>query len=164
MGGPSMTKPNTLLADRQLQGSLVLRVLAYWCFYMLAITQILLCWRVATGPDASFFDFFNVGEVWSEHGVVLLASFIMLPVMLWDVLRITKRSAGSIFRLKNSLHALADGEPVQPIQFRAGDQRDELAEAFNDVLAYVNGLRKQLHLDAPGAASHDDELEVGARY
>ena len=160
-----MSTREEIVVDRQLQKSLVLRVVAYWCFYMLAITQILLCWRIATGPDGSFFSFFNIDDLLREHGIVLAASLIMLPVMVWDALRVSKRSAGSIHRLRKGLQALAAGEQVEPIQFRQRDQRDELAEDFNAVLAYVNGLREQLNHAGHGAAdNHDDELEVAARY
>ncbi len=161
-----MTAHKKLLADRQLQGSLVLRIVAYWCFYVLAISQIMLGWKIATGPDGSFLSFFRIDELWQEHGIVLVASLVMLPVMVWDVLRVTSRSAGSIFRLRRALHALAAGEEVKPIKFREADQRDELADDFNAVLVYVERLRQEAGSAARSAAAApgDEELEVAARY
>ncbi len=146
-----MTAHKKLLVDRQLQGTLVLRIVAYWCFYVLAITQIMLGWKIASGPDGSFLSFFRFDELWKEHGVVLVASLVMLPVMVWDVLRISHRTAGSIFRLRRAMHSLAAGEQVQPLKFRDSDNRDELAEEFNAVLAYVERLRKQASAAAGSA-------------
>ncbi len=136
-----LTPRKRYLVDSKLQGALSMRTVGYWCFCVLATGLILLCWEVATGPHRPFLSYFSMHEIVQRHGAVALASILLLPILLLDVLITTNRFAGPIYRMRRSMRALAAGEHVQPITFRDGDFWHEVADEFNAVAAYVEGLK-----------------------
>src|SRR5450631_1022789 len=92
-----LTPRNRLLVDPKVQGALMIRVVAYWCFCAIAIAEILLGWNIVNGPDGPFISYFRVDQVWEEHGTVMLASLLILPIMLLDVLYISNRIVGPVY-------------------------------------------------------------------
>ena len=138
-----LTPRKRLLVDPKVQGSLLIRAGAYWCFYAIAITEILLSWNIISGPDGPFIGYFRFGQLWEEHGVVMIASLLILPIMLLDALYISNRFVGPIYRMRRTMRAIAAGENVGPLQFRKGDFRLELADEINAVAAYVEELKRQ---------------------
>jgi hypothetical protein len=71
----------------------------------------------------------------------------VLPFLLLDVLRLSHRFAGPMYRLKNALRDVADGKSVPPIQFREGDFWCEMADQFNRVSARVRELEPAARAD-----------------
>lgn len=127
-----------LFIDPKVQGALVLRVALYWVVCLMTITLMLLCWRILTGPARMFYTHF--GEMWFHFGPALIASFLLLPLVIVDIVRLSNRFAGPLIRLRRSMRALAQGEDVRPIHFREGDFWREFADEFNAVLARVEQL------------------------
>jgi hypothetical protein len=154
-----------LFVDSKVQGMLLVRVVAYWCFYALAITELLLCWDIATGPRGPFFSHFRFIQLWQEHGTVMIASLFVLPIMLIDVLYVSNRFVGPVYRLRRSLRSLAAGEHVAPVQFRKGDYGLEMADEINAVVAYVEELKRRAHVadDSPVATVEIEHEPVGSR-
>ena len=141
--------------------ALMLRVIAYWFFCILAITQILLVWKVATAPPGPFLSYFRFDQLWQEHGMVAIAAVLLLPIMLVDVLSTSNRFAGPVYRMRRSLRALGQGEYTAPINFRKGDFWPEMADEFNAVAAYVERLKQQAGVaNAKTVALPDDEREL----
>lgn len=137
-----LTPRKRLLVDPKLQGALLLRTFGYWCFCVITFSLILLCWDAATGPPQPFIEYFRVHDLWREHGTVMFAAVVLLPVLLIDVLLTTNRLAGPLYRLRRSLRALAAGEHVEPVQFRQGDFWQDVADEFNAVAVYVDSIKK----------------------
>ncbi len=131
-----------LFVDPQVQGALVLKTVLYWITCVVAIALMVLCWRIVTGPARMFYTHFD--EMWFHFGPALVASFLILPLVVYDILRMSNRFCGPLFRLRRSLRALARGEPVEPISFREGDFWPEIAQEFNALLA-------RLQRDVPAA-------------
>jgi len=148
-----------LFIDPKVQGALVLRVVLYWVVCLMTITLMLLCWRILTGPARMFYTHF--GEMWFHFGPALIASFLLLPLVILDVVRLSNRFAGPLVRLRRSMRALARGEDVRPIHFREGDFWQEFADEFNalrDRVEQLSGTPEptQQHQEAP------EEEPVGA--
>lgn len=131
----SQYKRRQLFVDPRVQGALVLRTVLYWIMCVTAITLMLLCWRIVTGPARMFYTHFE--DMWFHFGPALVASFLVLPLVIYDVVRMSNRFCGPLFRLRRCLRALARGEPVAPISFRDGDFWPEIAQEFNALLARV---------------------------
>lgn len=129
-----------LFVDPKVQGALVVRVGFYWVVCLITITLMLLCWRILSGPARLFYTHFD--EMWFNFGPALIASFILLPLVLVDIVRLSNRFAGPLVRLRRSMRALARGEEVRPIQFREGDFWQEFADEFNALLARMQELEK----------------------
>ena len=129
-----------LLVEPHFQCTLAVRVLSYWCFWMLSLALLLFCWRVATGPRMPAAA--HIRMLFLQLGPPCLASFILVPILVIDTLRLSNRLVGPLVRLKDGMRRLTRGEHVAPIHFRTGDFMDELATDFNKLseLAERRGL------------------------
>jgi hypothetical protein len=139
-----LTPRRRLLVDTKVQFGLIARVVAYWCFCVIAIGLMLVAVEIVDAPEGDFLSYFRFDHVWSSHGVVMLAALILLPAILTDVLRFSNRFAGPVYRLRRSMRALGAGEFVAPIKFRDRDYWPELADEFNAISAYVDSLKQRL--------------------
>jgi len=124
-----------LFVDPKVQGALLLRVIFYWFVCLLTIALMLLCWRIVTGPAQLFYT--HLDEMWFQYGPACVASLLLLPLVIVDVLRFSNRFSGPLLRLRRSMRQLAQGEDVEPIEFRDGDFWKEFAQEFNAVVARV---------------------------
>jgi hypothetical protein len=125
--------------DPKVQGALILRVVLYWIVCVVAIVLMLLCWRITTGPARMFYLHFD--DMWFHYGPVLVASFLLLPLVIYDIVRLSNRFCGPLFRLRRQMRALARGEHVAPVSFRDGDFWPEFAQEFNALLVRVQASR-----------------------
>jgi hypothetical protein len=139
-----LKKRKTKLIDKSVQGQLVIRVFAYWTmcmwgmFCLLAGVPIVLSWFVSSAgaPTASQLILQTGRMFWPA----LFASSLMLPLLLLDVVRVSHRFAGPMYRLRNALRDVADGKQVAPIKFREGDFWCDMADEFNRVAARIRDL------------------------
>lgn len=130
--------------DKSVQGQLVVRVIGYWTlcmwgtFCLLAGVPIVLSWFVNSdgAPAASQL----ILQTWRMFWPALFASGLVLPLLLLDVLRVSHRFAGPMYRLRNALRDAADGKHVPPVKFREGDFWCEMADEFNRVAARLHDL------------------------
>ena len=126
-------KRRQLFVDPKVQGALILRVALYWVVCVVTITLMLLCWRIVTGPARPFYTHFD--DMWFHFGPAVVASFLLLPLVIYDIVQMSNRFCGPAFRLRRSVRALSRGEHVHPISFRDGDFWPEFAQEFNTLLA-----------------------------
>jgi len=143
--------------DPKVQGALIWRTILYWCMCMVTIGLMLLCWRIVTGPSRLFFR--QLDDMWFFYGPALVASALMLPVLILDVIRLSNRFAGPLVRLRRSMRALTRGEHVEPIQFRDNDFWHDFAEEFNAVAARVQGETYELPPAVVASLREEDEEE-----
>jgi hypothetical protein len=137
-----------LFVDRKIQGALVRRVVMYWATCLITIVLMLLSWRILTGPHRLLYAYLS--ELWFYFAPALLASFILLPAVIIDVVRLSNRFVGPLNRLRQSMRALAQGEDVEPIRFRKADFWQTFADEFNAIAARVQAGRLAPKEDAIG--------------
>jgi len=125
-----------LFVDPQVQGTLLCRVGLYWSICVGLIMAILACLQFASGSATTLPDVFR--QLWFQYSPALVVSFLVLPLVLLDVVRISNRFVGPMYRLRHSMRRLARGERVAPIKFRDGDFWLEFAEEFNKISELVN--------------------------
>ncbi|MHB8902322.1 MAG: hypothetical protein ACYC6Y_26480 [Thermoguttaceae bacterium] len=147
-----------LLVDPEVQGALVARAILYWVTCTLSIALLLLCWRVLTGPVRPLW--FHLENMWFFYGPALVASLIVLPVAIMDMIRVSNRFAGPLTRLRHSMRTLAKGGTVPEIEFRKDDFWYEFAEEFNAVVREVEMLRERE--DQAIAESPNDHVPIAA--
>ena len=147
-----------LFVHPKAQGALVVRVLLYWIVCLITITLMLLCWSVLRTPRMFYT---HLDDMWFHYGPAMVASFLLLPMVVVDIIRLSNRFAGPLLRLRRSMRALARGEHVKPIHFREGDFWQEFADEFNALLARVQG---ETHLTEPPCERDEweDPEPVGA--
>jgi hypothetical protein len=129
-----------LFVDPKVQGALVGHVVLYWVIWAVTISLMLLCWQIVTGPARLFYT--HLDDMWFHYGPALVASFLLLPLVIIDIVRLSNRFTGPMLRLRRCMRQLARGEAVEPIHFRDGDFWQEFAQEFNEVLAKVQQNQK----------------------
>lgn len=127
-----------LFVDPEVQGQLVLRVVLYWATCLMTVAMVVMCWRIVNGPARPFYR--HLDDMWFHLGPALLASLILLPMVIMDVIRVSNRFVGPLLRLRRSLRNLASGQEVEPIRFRQGDFWQGFADEFNAVITRMKEL------------------------
>jgi hypothetical protein len=145
-----------MFVDRKVQGALVARVVTYWVLSVISIALMLLCWNVITGPAHGLQK--NFDNMWFVYGPAAIASFLLLPVVIADIVRISNRFVGPLLRLRRSMRALARGEYVEPIEFRSTDFWYDFADDFNAIRARLI----EMSTDSEPQVEEDEEpLGIG---
>jgi len=144
-----------LFVDPKVQGALVVRVMFYWAVCLITISLMLLCWRILTGPARMFYMHFN--DMWFFYGPAFVASLLLLPLVIIDIVRLSNRFAGPMLRLRRCMRALTRGEHIEPITFRDDDFWQDIATEFNALAARVQG-----ESTPPEAMPKEEEEPLGA--
>jgi hypothetical protein len=141
-----------LFIDRPIQGALLLRTFIFWAVSLASqLLIVLFIAIISSSPD----DFYaHKPQLWWHLQLSIVASTVVLPILLLDILKLSHRWVGPISRLRYTLHALSRGEVVPPVRFREGDYWQELAGDLNVVAAELNRRR----VDVP-----KDEVTTGRR-
>jgi hypothetical protein len=127
--------------DRPIQTALLLRATTYWAVCLLVQVLTIVFFAVLTSSPDAFYA--RLGGLWTHLQLSLVAAAVVLPLLLLDIVKLSHRWVGPVFRLRTSLQALSRGEPVTPIRFRDGDFWQELAGDFNVVAAELSQYRGQ---------------------
>ena len=110
-----------------------MRIVLYWLMCLLAMTLLLLVWGMIAGPAKPLSD--RLKELWSFFGPVAVVSLLLLPGVIFDLMRLSNHFVGPVFRLRRSMRDLAQGRPVAAVRFREGDFWQDFADDFNTVAA-----------------------------
>ncbi|HVX63523.1 MAG TPA: hypothetical protein VHC19_23075 [Pirellulales bacterium] len=152
-----------LFVDAEVQGRFALRAVAYWLGCMTVVMGMAMLGRLLMKPTEPFF---TSGEsLWACLAPLVLATVLVLPVMVYDIIVVTHRLVGPLLRLRGAMRRLANGETVEPIRFRKGDFWQEFADEFNAVAALVQSHRQAAQNSArPNsfAVNLDETAEVEA--
>ena len=125
-----------------------MRVAGYWlvCLYgvfcLLAGTPLLVSWWSNLPQKLSAEAI--IYRTWLQFWPAMVASILFMPIIIRDVIRMSNRFAGPIFRLKRSIHEAANGEDVSEIRLRDKDYWVDFADDVNKVTAQLQELRAQV--------------------
>ncbi len=147
-----------LFVDPKVQGALVARVVMYWVVCLVTISLMLLCWRIVTGPARPVYTHFD--DMWFFYGPAAVASFLLLPLVIIDIVRLSNRFTGPMLRLRRSMRALGRGEHVSPLEFRDGDFWQDFAEEFNRVLVRVQSASSSSSGEGDAVNQPDEEVST----
>lgn len=129
-----------LLIDRKVQGSLLWRTALYSSACGLYFIIILVFTEWMSNSSGSFVEsiFACIDEsIYWAPGLMLL-----VPVIAYDLLKLTNRFAGPFFRLSREMQRLRKNESEMPLGFRDGDYWVEIADDFNAVREELMNLRQ----------------------
>jgi len=121
-----------MIADKQLQGTLLAHAAIYWFYCLFSVTLIAVCWILFTKQPESSSELFT--QLWLNCGPALLGSVLLLPLVLLDCLRLSSRFAGPMVRMQRVMRELAAGKTPPAFTLRPGDYWTEFAENFNIVM------------------------------
>ncbi|QDT64394.1 hypothetical protein [Calycomorphotria hydatis] len=137
-------KRGSKYVSHDIQGRMIRSFAMYWFVYHAALWHIMFVWEwlqlniamLGTNEQVS------VGLLYLEfmyrHAPFLLCSLLVFPCVAFDLVRFTHRVAGPLIRFRNTLNAMAKGEPVRKIKLRKGDLLTELQDSFNNYLEAVD--------------------------
>jgi hypothetical protein len=150
----SQYKRTRLLVNRRVQGRVLLRVLYLWGLYHFVLWNVMFffrfiqyCGERLTGGQArTFSDLF--AEFFDNHYSLLICAVIVLPYLVWDVLKLTHRFVGPLIQFQRCLTRMTNGEHVAEVKIRKHDFLGELQDSFNEFLRspYAPGWHRQVRL------------------
>lgn len=91
-----------------------------------------------------------LGNVW-YFAPVALASLLLLPFLIFEVIAANNRITGPIQRLRGEMVKLKDGQALRTLKLRDGDHWNELAKDFNALVDQIHSERNQTADDTPPA-------------
>ncbi len=145
-----------LLIDNRVQLSLVKRVTLHWVsFIVLFLCVVFTLELFLREPGVSFGQTLLVSLQKNALMLVLMAA--IMPAFLYDTVKMSHRFAGPVSRLKHGLSSLANGQPVEKLNFRKGDFWGELAEDFNRVADRFDADEAAEEKDTVGPASDENK-------
>ena len=115
--------------DPKVQGALVRRLVIHWLSFLLVASLVAFCLQVLSNPFRSMGEHFQ--QLWWTHGPFLLVMVFLLPVFVLDSIKMSHRFVGPIYRLRQVILEIAQGDPAPRLKFRDFDFWQGLAEDFN---------------------------------
>lgn len=128
----SMRRRETKLIDREIQLALARRLTLHWIVFII-VAVVLACLIQWLGkPFTSIGDLLN--DVWATLSPLLLVMLCLIPIFIYDSVKLSSRFAGPVLRVRRAARSLAAGEKPEKLSFRNGDFWHGLAEDFNQVI------------------------------
>lgn len=125
--------------DSSVQGSLLRKLSFHWLLLIAVNCGVFGAWIwLFERTDASASE--AVSTAFSKCLPFLVTSAALLPVFLYDTLKLTSRFAGPALRFRAALSDASQGLPVRPMHFRHDDFWQEMAENFNSLMERQNEL------------------------
>ena len=126
--------------DLAVQGSIVRRILCHWLVFFTLCMLLLPIWRVVSGAEVIGPFSTLLMQAWVETGPAFVLMLLLLPLFVWDTVKLSNRFAGPMYRFRSALRHAAAGEHVAPVNFREGDFWKEVAKDLNIVLERLNAV------------------------
>jgi sensor histidine kinase YesM len=139
----SKFKRSRLLVEPSVQISLVRHVVFYWLCTVMTLELLNLSRQIAIGPERASFWAYLFNEDLLQALIRLgIGSLLVLPLVIWDMLKLSNRFAGPIYRMRRTLRSVAASGNVENVRLRDGDFWADFAEELNAALAQLDGQRK----------------------
>lgn len=155
-------KRRTYYVDKEVQGELLVKAARYWILSVIVVAALtIIGWIFITPGIATLVKFRD--ELPSLIGAILvapIASLLVLPVVLYDLLKLSNRFAGPMFRLRRLMGQVADGEKIEPVRFRQGDYWHDFAEEFNRLLEKIETAEEDCDLGSSATTNEKEDLLV----
>ncbi|TWU65157.1 MULTISPECIES: hypothetical protein [Crateriforma] len=130
-----------LLIEKDVQSALLLRAALHGGALATYFTVIQFFAQSMINPEVGWFDtalrFFDEAIYWVP-ALILLA-----PLFAYDLLKLSNRFAGPVFRLRREMIRLCAGQSEEPIFFRGSDFWSDLQDPFNELREELLDLRRE---------------------
>lgn len=129
--------------DSAVQGALVRRLMYHWLTFSALCALLLPVWRVINGGNVQGPFTMLVREACIEMIPVFLFMLLLLPMFVWDTIKLSNRFAGPMYRFRGVLRRMAAGENVEPIRLRRGDFWTDVADDINALAERFSSLEEK---------------------
>lgn len=150
------------LIDAPVQLGLLRRLGLYAAYCLITATLLVFFWRLL--GDGEVRPYQHLLSAVADASPLLAALLAILPFVAYDLLKLTNRFAGPVYRVRITLDRLARGETIRPVKFRDGDFWCELAPQLNVLAARLGQLQEAGTAPTPDEGSLDsvDPLQEAA--
>lgn len=128
--------------DRHVQGVLVGRVLLYWSGILIYFGLSIGCFHWWQNPEWTLSE--HLGAMLEQILPCLPTLLLLLPLVIFDIVRLSNRFAGPVYRLRKHLTDLSQDTQVSPLHFRDEDYWQQLAEPINLLQQKILVLEQQI--------------------
>lgn len=122
--------------DPQVQGALWRRMVVHWAAFTTLAVAIAFGLEWMSDPFRPLPE--TAIQAWWTYSPLLLVLLCLMPVFVYDSIRLSHRFAGPVFRLRQVIGKLAAGTQSDPIVFRDNDFWKEIASDVNQVIERLN--------------------------
>lgn len=138
-----MYQRSRYLIDPKVQWSIASMITYHWAVFLLCLVTISAMVQVVVAAGQHPFVT-SLTSAFRSHVPILGMMILMLPIFLRDMLKLTNRFAGPMFRLRLSLSSLARRRPTSKIRFRSQDFWQEVADDFNAIMNRIEELESEV--------------------
>jgi len=137
-----MVKRNVVWIDSHVQGALVGRVILYWFGIVIyfGLSMGILQWM--ENPELTALQ--NLIGLFDQLWPCFVTLVLLLPLVVFDMVRLSHRFVGPIYRLRNHLKLVADNPKCHPLNFRDDDYWQQLADPINELQNRIAKLEDKL--------------------
>ena len=133
--------------DQQTRSKIIMRAIRRWCLYAAATLLLVSLGSICMRPNGpALVQVMN--NLW-YLAPVAVASLLLLPLLVREMLIDSNRVTGPVRRLRGEIQKLRDGEVVRPLRLREGDHWSGLADDFNALAEQIHSERNQNTDDIP---------------
>jgi len=162
MGKNRNESRSKVYVDRKVQGALVRRQIIYLLTWMYAIFCLLagvpiIVGAVLMGGDFAITDVLRA--TWIQFWPVAFAAGVLLPALIYDIIRQSHKFVGPLLRLRRAVQDLTAGRDPGEITLRKGDHWEDLIEDFNRLTEVTKELRQERNRPLTAAADTPTEAE-----
>lgn len=118
--------------DRQVQGTLACRLAIHWFLFLASAIVLVFCMQWIHAPFRPLGD--QVGLAWERHGIIFIMLICLVPIFVYDSVRLSNRFTGPMLRFRRAAHDLAEGNTPEKIRLRNNDFWQDVATDFNRVI------------------------------
>lgn len=136
------TKRVSRYIDRKVQGALCRRVVLHFCCFIVAGAAIGIVIQFLCDPFGGFRQ--HLSNFWSNTGPYLLGLVLLLPVFVYDTIKLSNRITGPIYRLRKTMRSIQTGQETPDLKFRDADFWQGMATEFNEMVAELRKTEQQL--------------------
>jgi hypothetical protein len=130
--------------DKRVQGVLVGRIVLYWTVAVSYVGLGTACFQYYQHPELTL----------TEHAWMLFSLFwawipslvLFLPLVVFDIVRLSNQFVGPIYRLRTHLFELNENPECRPLKFREDDYWEDLVEPVRQLQDEILRLRSEVEL------------------
>lgn len=123
---------NSYWVNGQIQGALAIRIIIHWLIFAVIAAVLTFTMQFLGEPLVPFKT--HLRNLWANQGIFGLVILILMPLFVYDSVRLSHRFAGPIVRVRRVMQAIAKGQAAERLKFRDKDFWSGLAEDFNTLL------------------------------
>lgn len=144
------------LINWTVQGPIVTRLMVHFLAYNTATLFLLLVVYGVKSSLAVISDSPASAEpvtFWQQASPVLICMLVMMPFMVWDLMQLTNRIAGPLYRFESLLKEFAKTGKLKPAVLRQGDLLTDYQNQFNEFVAAMQVRYPELRPETPSSTS-----------